>query len=54
MTIAVGAGYTFYYRYLTEYDGEAGKFNRLDTFEWNETAHQTDMGNLFSIYIRIW
>ena len=52
--IAVGAGYTFYYRYLTEYDGEAGKFNRLDTFEWNETAHQTDMGNLFSIYIRIW
>ena len=52
--IAVGAGYTFYYRYLTEYDGETGKFNRLDTFEWNETAHQTDMGNLFSIYIRIW
>lgn len=52
--IAVGAGYTFYYRYLTEYDGEAEKFSRLDAFEWNETAHQTDMGNLFSLYIRIW
>ena len=52
--IAIGAGYTFYYRYLTEYDGEAEKFSRLDAFEWNETAHQTDMGNLFSLYIRIW
>lgn len=52
--IAIGAGYTFYYRYLTEYDGEAEKFSRLDAFEWNETAHQTDMGNLFSLYVRIW
>ncbi|MDY3940275.1 MAG: hypothetical protein SOZ27_08400 [Spirochaetia bacterium] len=52
--IAIGGGYTFYYRYLTEYDSGTGKFNRLDTFEWNEKSHQTNMGNLFSLYIRVW
>lgn len=52
--IALGAGYTFYYRYLTEYDATNKKLNRLDSFEWSDTVHQTNMGNLFSVYVRIW
>lgn len=52
--IALGAGYTFYYRYLTEYDGDTGKIKRLDSFEWKESLHKTNMGNLFSVYVRIW
>lgn len=52
--IALGVGYTFYYRYLTEYDGDTGKIKRLDSFEWKESLHKTNMGNLFSVYVRIW
>lgn len=52
--IALGAGYTFYYRYLTEYDTKVGKWKRLDSYDWKETTHRTNIGNLFSLYVRVW
>lgn len=52
--LAIGAGYTFYYRYLTEYDATAKKHKRVDSFEWKDVLHKNNMGNLFSLYVKVW